>query len=287
MYPDLNDEDNKNLAAQPTYQATTTTTTTKNKKKEEGQKEKDNCCLAGAKFWISLIGALNLILGLFVTAISLYAKFAYAGYDKLSASLPDGGIWMIFGFGIVLSLCSIVLLLAKCHFDKPCFKMVLVVFAIILTVLLIMEIVSGFVMVWGLGIIALPKESSEVADAFADRLLDARAKATNGTYAECCIDNTPPYDFVNLTNKIDSACLWPEKAQAVIDACGSQNVLECVCKDATAYGSFFGMFLRSGLLWVAIVTILFAVLLLAALIATCVLICAKKKKSSAMYHAQE
>merc|ERR1712037_305044 len=49
-------------------------------------------------------------------------------------------------------------------------KMVLVVFAIILTVLLIMEIVSGFVMVWGLGILALPKSSSEVADAAADRL---------------------------------------------------------------------------------------------------------------------
>lgn len=290
MYPDLNDEDNKNNlgAAQPTYQSTTTkTTTTQNKKKEEEQKEKDNCCLAGAKFWISLIGALNLLLGLFVAAISLYAKFAYADYDKLSSSLPVGGIWMIFGFGIVLALCSIVLLLAKCHFDKPCFKMVLVVFAIILTVLLIMEIVSGFVMVWGLGIIALPKSSSEVADAAADRLLDARAKAINGTYQECCIENTPPYNFVNLTNKIDSACLWPDKAQAVIEACGDQNVLECVCKDATAYGSYFGIFLRSGLLWVAIVTILFAILLLAAIISTCVLIWATKKKSSAMYQSQD
>lgn len=286
MYPDLNEEDNK--GAQPTYQATTTTTTTQNKKKkEEQQEEKDNCCLAGAKFWISLIGALNLLLGLFVAAISMYAKFAYAGYDQLSASLPSGGIWMIFGFGVVLALCSIVLLLAKCNFDKACFKMVLVVFAIILTVLLIMEIVSGFVMVWGLGILALPKSSSEVADAAADRLLDARAKAINGTYYECCIQNTPPYNFGNFTNKIDSACLWPEKAQAVVDACGSQNVLECVCKDATAYGSYFGIFVQSGLLWVAIVTILFAILLLAALISTCVLIWAKKKKSSAMYHAQQ
>jgi len=286
MYPDLNEEDNK--GAQPTYQATVTTTTTQTKKKkEEQQEEKDNCCLAGAKFWISLIGALNLLLGLFVAAISLYAKFAYADYDKLSESLPAGGIWMIFGFGVVLALCSIVLLLAKCNFDKACFKMVLVVFAIILTVLLIMEIVSGFVMVWGLGIIALPKSSSEVADAAADRLLDARAKAINGTYYECCIQNTPPYNFGNLTNKIDSACLWPEKAQAVVDACGGQNVLECVCKDSTAYGSYFGLFVQSGLLWVAIVTILFAILLLAALISTCVLICANKKKSSAMYHAQE
>merc|ERR1712124_240500 len=80
-----------------------------------------------------------------------------------------------------------------------------------------------------------------------------------GNY-ECCIQNTPPYNFGNLTNKIDSACLWPEKAQAVIDACGGQNVLECVCKDATAYGSYFGLFVQSGLLWVAIVTILFAIL---------------------------
>merc|ERR1712187_162544 len=216
--------------------------------------------------------------------ISLYAKFAYAEYDKLSDSLPVGGIWMIFGFGIVLAVCSIVLLLAKCHFDKPCFKMVLVVFSIILSVLLILEVVSGFVMVWGLGVVALPK--SEVTDAAADRLLDARATAINGTYTECCIQNTPPYDFGNLTNKIDSACLWPEKAEAVIQKCGNQNVLECVCKDSTAYGAYFGLFLQSGLLWIAIVTIIFALLLLFALIATCVLIWAKKKNSSAMYHSQ-
>ena len=62
MYPDLNDEDDKNQlagASQVTYQSTTTTTT-QDKKKKKGQ-EKDNCCVAGAKFWISVIGALNLV----------------------------------------------------------------------------------------------------------------------------------------------------------------------------------------------------------------------------------
>jgi hypothetical protein len=286
MYPDLNDEDNKNQlggASQVTYQSTTTTTAQDKKKKKE--QEKDNCCVAGAKFWISVIGALNLLLGLFVAGCSLYAKFGYNDYAELSKALPDGGIWMIFGFGIVLALCSIVLLLAKCHFDKPCFKMVLVVFAIILSVLLVMEIVSGIVMVWGLGIIALPKSS--VSDTAANSLLIARNKAVNGTYYECCVDNTPPYNFGNVTSAIDSACLWPDKAEVVKQACGDQNVLECVCKDSAAYGGYFGLFLRSRLLWVGVVTILFAVLLLFALIATCVLIWAKKKKSSAMYHSQQ
>jgi len=269
MYPDLNDEPQKSS----TYQATTTTTTTKPRKNPD--ENKDNCCISFARFWITIVGILNLILGVFVSASALYAKFAYANYEDLSDTLPVGGIWMILGFGVVLAVCSVVLLFSTCCFVNGFFKLVLVIFAFILAVLLIMEIVSAGIFVWGLGVIALPQSS--VADAAGEKLLKARSTAINGTWAECCIVNTPPYDIANVS-KVDSVCLWPNSASVVKEACGNQDVLVCVCKDSTAYGSYFGMFLQSKLLWVSIVTITFAILLLGGLISTCVLIFATKKQ---------
>jgi len=283
MYPDLNDDNNG--ASTTTYQSTTASGNVKKKKQENDQEnEKDNCCVSGAKCWITLIGGLNLLLGLFVAICALYAKFFYSDYENLSATLPDGGIWMILGFGVVLAVCSVVLLLSTCMYEKPGFKLILVVFAIILAILLFLEIVSGGVLVWGLGVISLPK--SDIGDAAADRLLDARSLAINATYAECCIKNTPPYDIVNIS-KIESVCLWPQSAAAVKQACTGVDVLECVCKDPTAYGAYFGLFLQSSLSWVAIVTITFAVLLLIGLISTCVLIWAKNKKKNATYKPEE
>lgn len=279
MYPDLDDpKKTENLSGGSTtnYQATNSTTTTTTTSKPK----KDNCCVRSAKIWITLIGGLNLILGVFVAASALYAKFAYAGYEHLSEILPDGGIWMIFGFGIVLALCSVVLLFATCCYTNAFFKTILVIFAIILSVVLIIEVISAAVLVWGLGVIALPKSS--VADAASDRLLDIRQKTINGTFTECCELNSPPYNMLNISNAVETACLWPNSAAVVKEACGSENVLVCVCKDSVAYGSYFGLFMQSKLLWVGVVTILFALLVLFALIATCALICAgaKNKKKS-------
>jgi len=278
FYPDLKDEDKP---ATTTYQATTTTTTTTNdQQKKKKNKQNDGCCLVSAKIWITIIGILNLVLGLFVVCTSLYAKFAYSKYDELNESLPTGGIWMILSFGVILTVCSIVLMLATCLYDRPCFKMVLVVFAIILMLLLIMEVASAAVFVWGLGVISLPK--SKVSDGISNGLLEARDKAVAETYNECCVKFMPPYNAGNLS-KIDSGCLWPNSADVVKEKCGSQNVLECVCSSKTEYGAYFGLFLQSKLMWVGAVTIVLAILLLLGLIATCVLICAKKKKNDATY----
>lgn len=287
MYPDLNEDNNKDDSAQFNYQATTTTTTTEEqKKKKKGEeKETEKCCFLAAKLWISIIGILNLVLGLFLVSISLYAKFAYVGYADLSEMLPTGGIWMIFGFGLVLAFCSIMLICSACFYQNPCFKTILVVFAIILVILLVLEVASAAVVVWGLGVVALPK--SQVTDAAADRLLDARAAAVNSTWTECCIVNTPPYNVGNISKVVDSACLWPKASDAVQQACGTKNVFECVCASSTAYGSFFGIMLQSRLLWVGIVTIIFAILLLVGIISTCVLIFAKRKKKDAMYREQQ
>lgn len=256
------------------YQSTATHQ--QQQQQKEGEVEEDaNCCILGAKIWVSIIGVISLLLGVFVLGIALYAKFYYANYSQLSATLPTNGIWMIFGFGVVLALCSFVLILSAVCYDKAGFKLILVVFAIILTLLLLLEIMSGAILVWTLGVITIPESS--VGDAITDRLLDARAKAVNSTYYDCCVVNKPPYSIENIT-KLDSACLWPNSADEVQQKCGSQNVLECVCKSAVVYGAYFGVFVQSKIEWVAVATIVFAILLLFGIIATCTLICAKKKR---------
>lgn len=293
MYPDLNDDnqDKSNFAGEDqtpqTYNSTSAAKKKAAEKKKQQQKkngEKDTCCVLGAKIWVSIIGIIAFIVGLFTVIVSLYAKFGYSGYASLSATLPTGGIWMIFAFGLILAIFSIILILSACFYQNGCFKVILVVFAIILAILLILEVISASIVVWGLGIIAIPETS--VGNAAADQLLQARSTAANGTWATCCVDNHPPYNAVNVST-IDSACLWPEEAQAVKEACGNENVLTCVCKDSTAYAAYFGLFLQSRLMWVAVVTIILALLLLGGLIATCVLVCAKKKREEAMYHASE
>jgi len=291
MYPDLNEDQQhkSNLAGEEqlprTYQSTSASQEEeKKKKKKKAQQQKDSCCVLGAKIWVTIIGICALVLGLFVVIVSLYAKFGYADYAKLSATLPTGGIWMIFGFGIVLMFFSTVLILSACLYQNGAFKIILVIFAIILAILLILEIASASVMIWGLGVIAIPKSS--IGDQAADSLLSARNKTAYSTWHMCCVDNHPPYNSHNVTT-IDSACLWPDDSNAVKHACGSENVLVCVCKNPTTYASYFGLFLQSRLMWVGVVTIILALLLLAGLIATCVLICAKKKKSDAMYHAHQ
>lgn len=289
MYPDLNDEaPNGDVVAQKNYHSVDNSNN-----QPEGEQEKkpeESCCILGAKIWISIIGTLNLILGILVFAFALYAKYGYKDYAQLSSTLPDGGIWMIFGFGILLALCSIVLICAAQNYGKWCNKIILFIFSLVLMLLLILEIVSGGVLAWALGVIALPQ--SEVSNAVTDRIIQARDAAVNATWAECCIDNTPPYDIVNIT-KIDSVCLWPDSAEAVKKACGSTNVQVCVCKSANTYGAYLGLFVKSQLMWVSIVVIVLAVLLLGGLICTCVLLCAKdknkrpRKTQKGMYTAEE
>ena len=207
-----------------------------------------------------------------MAAISLYAKFGYSEYKELSKSLPDGGIWMIFSFGIVLAVCSILLVTAAHKSDKGIFVMILVVFSIILTLLLLLEIAGAGVFIWGLGVISLP--DNEVGNAISDRILEARDAAAQVAYAECC----PSSNNVTVPNTVDPACLWPKAAKFSSSQCGEANDFDCVCESPLKYASSFGLYLQSNLKWVAIVTIVFAVLLLFGLIATCTLICTKDKK---------
>lgn len=286
MYPDLNeDAQQQNIASQKAdlvgYNATGNQTSKKQKKKQQEKDKKagEKCCILGAKIWVTIIGVLNFLLGLFFVIASLSAKFGPSDYEHLNTALPTtGGIWMIFGFGLTLAICSVVLILAVRFYDIPIFKVILFVFAVILSILLILEVASAGVMMWGLNVVSLPENSA--TEAAATNLLSARNKTVYATYYECCIQYKPPY---NMTGGIPDACKWPEKAAVVTEGCGSQNVFDCVCEDSAVYGSYIGKFLASKVLWVGVVTIVFAILLMIGLIATCVLLFANKKRNEAKY----
>ena len=300
MYPDLQEDNNNPQNSQnPNYQATQQSQQQEKKKTDNGE----TCCILGAKIWVTIIGILSMVksvrkllcdskitccfvvwqlLGLFVAAIALYAKFGYSSYKELSQSLPDGGIWMIFGFGIVLAIASIVLMLSAKFYENACFKMILIVFTIILTLMLLLEIVGAGLFIWALGVVTIPE--TEVGNAITDRILEARDAGAKVLWEECCRPEYVNGTVTNLDpNSADPTCLWPTVATAVIDKCDGADPMLCVCSTPLQYGSSFGLFFSSNTKWVAIVTIVFAVLLLLGIIATCSLICAKKKKKSAMY----
>jgi len=285
-YPDLNDDvqQQNDLAAQKTaYNATGNSSGKKKdakKQAQKGEKNQKKCGIIGAQIWVSIVGVLTFLLGLFFVLASVSAKFGPTEYEHLNTALPStGGVWMIFGFGLTLSVCSVVLILAACFFDKGIFKTILVVFAVILSLLLVLEVASAGVMLWGLNVISLPDNAA--TEAAATRLLEARNKTVYATYYECCVEYTPPYQ--NMTIGIPSACKWPENSDVVKEGCGSQNVFECVCEDSATYGSYIGKFLSSKVLWVGVVTIVFAILLLIGLITTCALVCHDEKKTSKLY----
>jgi len=231
---------------------------------------------------VTIIGLITFLLGLFFVITSLYAKFGpTTDYEHLNTALPStGGIWMIFGFGLTLTICSVVLMLSACLYKVKFFKVVLVVFAIILSVLLILEIVSAGVTLWGLNVISLP--NNKATEAAANQLLAARNKTVYATYYECCVEYKPPYQ--NMTIGIPSACKWPEDSAVVKEDCGNQNVFDCVCADSATYGGYIGKFLSSKVLWVGVVTIVFAILLMIGLIATCVLVFYDEKKNKRKDH---
>lgn len=256
--------------------------TNRPKKKDKKNQSQNQCCILGSRIWVTIIGLITFLLGLFFVITSLFAKFgSTTGYEHLNTALPStGGIWMIFGFGLTLTICSVVLMLSACLYKVKFFKVVLVVFAIILSVLLILEIVSAGVTLWGLNVISLPHNTA--TEAAANQLLAARNKTVYATYYECCVEYKPPYQ--NMTIGIPSACKWPEDSAVVKEDCGSKNVFDCVCADSATYGGYIGKFLSSKVLWVGVVTIVFAILLMIGLIATCVLVFYDEKKNQRKEH---
>jgi len=233
---------------------------------------------------VTIVGIFTFLLGLFFVIASLSAKFGTSSYEHLNTALPEAGstgIWMIFGFGLTLTICSVVLVLSACLYNKGgIFKVVLVIFALILSVLLILEIASAGVLLWGLNVISLPDNTA--TETAANQLLKARNKTVYATYYECCVEYKPPYQ--NMSIGIPSACKWPKDSSVVKEGCGSQNVYDCVCADSATYGGYVGKFLASKVLWVGAVTIVFAILLMIGLVATCVLVFCDEKRNQRKEH---
>lgn len=262
--------------------------------------EKDNCVVGFAKCWLTIIGVSTMLFGLGLGAAAIYVKFFYADYGAFNQALTAlgaaGFVWGLLGFGVVLAVCALLLVVAGCCHDSPkcapIFKTILIVFTILLSLLLIAEVVVGAAVFISLNNLSVAPVGQ--AGTVAQRAInDARTQAFNTTYVKCCQDNTPPYNSTVI--EVNDLCKWPElfpagALESASAACPTATpasgveLEKCLCGDgAEQYGYVAGVFLSSNLSYIGIIAIVFAVLVLIALIAACVLICHALKGKKETY----
>lgn len=266
--------------------------------------EKDNCCVAFAKCWIAIIGTITMLFGFGLSAAALYLKFGYSNYSHFNESLIKlgvaSGVWYLLGFGVVLSICAILLIAAGCNHDNAscgaAWKIILVVFTIILSILLVAEVISGIAVFMKMEDLAQPAS-------IASKVNDTRTQAVTKLYDTCCVTFEPPYTGKNAS-VVDDWCKWPEQVAEASDtalkpiydndACKGftatgKGVESCLCQNVETYGYLMGVFLAAHVKWVGIIAIVFGLLILCGLIASCVLIChhLKAKKDGSQYTPED
>lgn len=282
MYPDLNNIDNydNNDSDDVSY----ITSQNKFNKDTQARTQGEACCAVCAimaKVLVCITGISGTLTGLFAMSITLYTLVGGHDYGKLSELFPTFTISMIFCVGILLAFCSVVLIVATCCYTNPRFRVAIIIFSVLLTIILLIELAIGAFAVWSLDIIAIPKDNPQ--NVVTDQLLMRRNQIANATYIQCCVDSTPPYFGGNAT-LVDGICKWPESTQQIKDDCGDTNVFVCVCGHGPKqYTAFFGIFLRHCLSWIAGAMFVSAGLLLVTKIALCFLICQKEKTDSHPY----
>lgn len=242
-----------------------------------------------SKWWIAGIGIVCVLVGIFVSICALYTKFAYANYSLLEKMLPHGAIWCLFGFGVTLALCAIVLIVASCNYTSCVCKVVLLFFSIILMLLCVAEILSGSVFLFFLSSSQLDPPRGNSISA---RLFDLRQTAVDATFHECC-----PYTGNYSTAQ--NICKWPDASTGVEKECQksgyeghstSLNIYNCVChKGKDWYGKYLGIFFAEKFMWVGGVTIALAVPSLIALIFSCILLCKRHVRGmdNNLYHDRD
>jgi hypothetical protein len=230
-----------------------------------------------------------MLLGFAIVGLGIYTKFAFDDYASLAAALPTGAIWYFIAFGAVLGLCSFVLIVSACCYTNGFFKIILSVFSIILMVLLLCVIAGAGVFIVVTNVLALPAAAGPLEAP----ILQTRDLAVNASFYTCCVEHTPPYLLDNSTAIIGGCLVLPEfsnvQAQVgcsdlnctSVKVCGTcaQNPTTCQ-SDLSAYGSYWGLALAGNTIAIGISALVFGVLVLIAIIASCVLVCSCERKSN-------
>lgn len=273
MYPDLEN----NRKSDSGYGSTLDSA-----KKFQKRKNGEGAVFECSKCWITSIAIICILVGIFISGCALYTKYAYAHYSLLEKMLPHGAIWCLFGFGVTLALCAIVLIVAAVNYKKCICKVILLIFSIILMVLCAAEIISGSVFIYFLNSAKLEHSSGD--NFISSDLFHLRQTAVDDTFHECC-----PYTGNYSTTSI---CKWPDLSADVDKECDkagysghatSLNIYNCVChKGKEWYGKYLGMFFSEKFMWVGGLTIAFTVPSLIALICSCVLLCKKHTQKQRM-----
>lgn len=249
------------------------------------QNKNESTVFKCGKCWITSIGIICIFIGIFLSSCALYVKYAYASYYSLEKMLPHGAIWSLFGFGIALALCAVVLILAACNYQKGICKVILLIFSVTLMVLSLAEILSG---VFFVCLLNIPPTANNTI--FSD-LVQIRQMTVDDIFHECC-----PY--TGNYSLADSICEWPYHSESVEKECDKSgysgrtsslntSIYSCVCREGKDwYGRYITMFFSEKFIWVGGSAIALAVLSLISLIFSCVLLCKKhvRRMDNNLYH---
>lgn len=234
-----------------------------------------------SKCWIAVVGFLSALIGFAISGTALYARFGYSHWNVFSIFMPENVIWTTFAFGVILAVCGIVVVIAALKYQNKCYKVVLVVFSVVLILLCLAEIAGGIIFV----VFLTGNTLSDVpeGDIVHKNMIDYRNQVVNKTYDLCCHVLHPPYTNETV---VDEICLWPKLSKNVQSQCAkagysgyktSTSIYNCVCKEDVAwYGKQLGGFFSERFMWVGGLGIGLAIVTLVAVICSCVLICKRQ-----------
>jgi len=290
MYP----EEDLNKGEDTAVVTSTVVTSTYTGEKTHNEPSEAKCCTCCSMMWVTIIGFLTFAFGCLLIGAALYGKFYYSDYEQINEALPSGGIWYILGVGVFVACCGLLLMLAICCNEdgapKPFFKFVLVATSIVLLLMLILEVSAGATLVYALGIMG--EETSASGSGLGAAIITQRNTYTDDAFTFCCNFPEPrTYDGTQIAHLTGDnatevkACKWPTWNPAVRSRCETEplssdvkmtseasSVYDCVCDGTPAeYGAYFGTMLQGSLLWIGVVSILFAICLLFGVIWTCYL----------------
>ncbi|GBG26446.1 Tetraspanin-5 [Hondaea fermentalgiana] len=248
------------------------------------------CCSEASRKYLLAINTFLCVLGLAILGLGVYAVVEYKDVlDNINSVAPYGGV-------IVGALIFIVGILG-CFGVRNQNKPALVVFWVVMTFATIVVLALGSALILYLGLLDDIDNNNATIDEAAQKVNDFEM----AVYDQCCVpdyttDEAPLCADVNRTY----ACVYDETSFEDIHVGDSfcnaleQTTIDDVtvvssaggCSSPVVFHELFSTFLNDNLLPVGITLIVLAVILLIALIATCVIICTNRYDYDKEYRAR-
>mmetsp|Transcript_13626 Transcript_13626/g.26313 ORF Transcript_13626/g.26313 Transcript_13626/m.26313 type:complete len:269 (+) Transcript_13626:50-856(+) len=248
------------------------------------------CCATTSYRYLVFLNTLLSLIGLAILAYGIYAYIEYKDVlENINTVAPYGGIIL----GAIIFIVGMMGCLGVQKQNKP----ILVIFWIIMTALMIFVLMFGIALIIYLGYLDNAATDHHNIAKAVKRINDYEM----GVYETCCIDGgyttaeVPSCSSINAT----SGCYYSEEdmmnANVGDSLCNAleETTIDSVtivstegCSSPETFHDIFTTFLHDNILPIGITLIVLGVVMLFALIATCVIICSNRYDYDAAYRAK-